>query len=389
MSRTACRATSSATPRACGRCCSISSATRSSSPSAAASPSSSSAARKPDEIRFLVRDTGIGIAPEQQDRIFLEFEQADSGAARKFGGTGLGLAISKRIVERMGGRIGVDSTPGAGSTFHVTLPLRARGRRAGSGLRAARPRRHRRADRRADHDRGLAGGAPSHALGCPDLRRARRADCAARAAGAGLGRGSGRPCARPRRLRAAGTRHRGYRAAHRADHAGRAPRAPGAQGRRLHRLSGQAGARRSRSRRGWPTRHDAFERAVGEADASEAADATATAASGLAILVAEDNEINALLTRGAAHAARPSSDRRSTRRSGTGGVAQRRRGRRAVRSRADGRAHAGQRRHRGGTRASARPRPSAASGACRSSRSPPMRSTKTARPASPPAWTAS
>jgi PAS domain S-box-containing protein len=77
----------------------------------------------PGEVRFLVRDTGIGIAPEQQARIFLEFEQADGGAARRFAGTGLGLAISKRIVERMGGRIGVDSAPGAGSTFHVTLPL--------------------------------------------------------------------------------------------------------------------------------------------------------------------------------------------------------------------------------------------------------------------------
>jgi PAS domain S-box-containing protein len=77
----------------------------------------------PDEIRFLVRDSGIGIAPQEQARIFLEFEQADSGAARRFQGTGLGLAISKRIIERMGGRIGVDSTPGAGSTFHVAVPL--------------------------------------------------------------------------------------------------------------------------------------------------------------------------------------------------------------------------------------------------------------------------
>ncbi len=74
-------------------------------------------------MRFLVRDTGIGIAPDEQSRIFLEFEQADGGSGRKFGGTGLGLAISKRIVERMGGRIAVDSTPGAGSTFVVSLPL--------------------------------------------------------------------------------------------------------------------------------------------------------------------------------------------------------------------------------------------------------------------------
>jgi CheY-like chemotaxis protein len=76
-----------------------------------------------DEISFLVRDTGIGIAPAEQARIFLEFEQADSGTARKFAGTGLGLAISKRIIERMGGRIGIESMPGAGSTFQVTIPL--------------------------------------------------------------------------------------------------------------------------------------------------------------------------------------------------------------------------------------------------------------------------
>ena len=76
-----------------------------------------------DDIRFLVCDTGIGIAPEEQERIFLEFEQADTGAARKFSGTGLGLAISRRIVDAMGGRIGVYSTPGAGSTFFVTVPL--------------------------------------------------------------------------------------------------------------------------------------------------------------------------------------------------------------------------------------------------------------------------
>jgi len=83
----------------------------------------------PEEVSFTVRDTGIGVAPEAQTRIFFEFEQADDGPTRRFGGTGLGLAITKRIVERMGGRIGLDSTPGAGSSFHftVTLPSAADG----------------------------------------------------------------------------------------------------------------------------------------------------------------------------------------------------------------------------------------------------------------------
>jgi signal transduction histidine kinase/CheY-like chemotaxis protein len=76
-----------------------------------------------DEIRFRVRDTGIGIAPEQQARIFGEFVQADSSAARRFAGTGLGLAISKRIVARMNGRITLNSAPGEGATFAVTVAL--------------------------------------------------------------------------------------------------------------------------------------------------------------------------------------------------------------------------------------------------------------------------
>ncbi len=77
----------------------------------------------PGEVSFLVRDTGIGLTPEDQARVFHEFEQADGGTTRKFGGTGLGLAISKRIVERMDGRIGVESVQGIGSTFEVTVPL--------------------------------------------------------------------------------------------------------------------------------------------------------------------------------------------------------------------------------------------------------------------------
>jgi PAS domain S-box-containing protein len=79
----------------------------------------------PDEISFLVRDTGIGIAPDAQMRIFREFEQADERIARNYGGTGLGLSISDRIVKRMGGRITLESQPGAGSTFEVAIPLPA------------------------------------------------------------------------------------------------------------------------------------------------------------------------------------------------------------------------------------------------------------------------
>jgi PAS domain S-box-containing protein len=81
----------------------------------------------PNEISFMVRDTGIGIAPEAQQRIFREFEQADERIARSYGGTGLGLSISERIVKRMGGRITLESKPGIGSTFEVSIPLAASG----------------------------------------------------------------------------------------------------------------------------------------------------------------------------------------------------------------------------------------------------------------------
>jgi signal transduction histidine kinase len=74
-------------------------------------------------LRLTVRDTGVGIAPELQAKIFQPFVQADSSLARRYGGAGLGLAITARLCEAMGGTICVESTPGAGSTFRVELPL--------------------------------------------------------------------------------------------------------------------------------------------------------------------------------------------------------------------------------------------------------------------------
>ncbi len=86
-----------------------------------------------EHFRLEVEDTGIGIRPEDVKDLFTEFRQLDSSASKKHQGTGLGLALTRRFIEAQGGRVGVDSSPGKGSTFFAVLPRRPLTSRAGGG----------------------------------------------------------------------------------------------------------------------------------------------------------------------------------------------------------------------------------------------------------------
>ncbi len=94
-------------------------------------------AGEPGVLQFHVRDSGVGIDPEYRRTLFNPFTQEDASITRKYGGTGLGLSICKQLVEIMGGTIGVESTPGAGSTFRFTACFEERRAVAGAGVQSA------------------------------------------------------------------------------------------------------------------------------------------------------------------------------------------------------------------------------------------------------------
>lgn len=79
--------------------------------------------KQKDEHHFFVKDTGIGISEEYKSRIFGNFEQEDFASTRKYEGTGIGLSIVKRSVELLGGKIGLESEKGKGSTFYFSIPI--------------------------------------------------------------------------------------------------------------------------------------------------------------------------------------------------------------------------------------------------------------------------
>jgi protein-histidine pros-kinase len=81
----------------------------------------------PGEVLLKVRDSGIGIRPEDLGNLFVEFQQLEGGRGRRYPGTGLGLALTKRLVVLLQGQISVESAPGKGSTFTVTLPAQLEG----------------------------------------------------------------------------------------------------------------------------------------------------------------------------------------------------------------------------------------------------------------------
>ena len=343
------------------------------------------------DVRFLVCDTGIGIAPEQQERVFREFEQGDVGSARKFDGTGLGLAISRRIVDAMGGRIGVYSTLGAGSTFHFTVPLAPAAEMSGGGFVPP---------ELAGQDVLIV--APSTIESTLVARR--------------LLRWGARPCVVPSVEAAKLLFGERNWSAILADHmlgttvCGELARMSATVARRIVLITpaarGELGALKQAGFTGYlikPVRATSlaaqltghagdFERGIAEADAPAAAVAAQPPAAGLAVLVAEDNEINALLTRCAAASSRSSPDRGLQRRRGHRRLVCGACRRSAVRPRVDGPVHARPRRHRcdaGDPRTRVASVERGSPRIRRSSRSPPTPRTTIARPAGQRASTAS